>query len=92
MSNISIFINSFSGQVEKRLTDGTVEISFPNGSSRKIFPDGLEEWTFSDKSVLKTNKKTGYRMLELPNGQKEIHTSEYKVILFVLCITKPYRS
>nr|XP_018916382.1 PREDICTED: centromere protein J [Bemisia tabaci]XP_018916384.1 PREDICTED: centromere protein J [Bemisia tabaci] len=66
------------GQVEKRLTDGTVEISFPNGSSRKIFPDGLEEWTFSDKSVLKTNKKTGYRMLELPNGQKEIHTSEYK--------------
>lgn len=67
-----------SGQIEKKLSDGTSEIKFPDGIVRKLMADGTEEITYLDGSVV-TVGTNGDRILLLANGQKEIHTKEHKV-------------
>lgn len=60
------------------MSDGTSEVKFPDGITRKLLPDGREEITYLDGSVV-TVEPNGDRVLLLPNGQKEIHTKEHKV-------------
>lgn len=68
----------YSGQVEKHTSDGTVEVSFPDGAVRVIQTDGTEKWTFPDGMVAQTFTN-GDKILALPNGQREIHTKTHKV-------------
>ena len=69
----------FSGQEEIRYPNGTLQISFADGSVKRIDTDGTENINFPDgtKVIVKAN---GERTLLLPTGQKEIHTSTFKVI------------
>lgn len=79
----SLSLSCFSGQIEHRHKDGTVEVHFPNGSVRTTCPakeknEGIsEEWTFADGTnvIQKTN---GERLLLMPNGQREVHTNGHK--------------
>ena len=68
----------FSGQEEIRYPNGTLQISFADGSVKRIDTDGTENINFPDgtKVIVKAN---GDRTLLLPSGQKEIHTSNFKV-------------
>ncbi|KAK6642192.1 hypothetical protein RUM44_013915 [Polyplax serrata] len=66
-----------SGQTERRYADGSSEISFPNGCVRYCDPSGKDEWRFADGTVIKTNE-LGHKILLMANGQKEIHTKEFK--------------
>ncbi|XP_011140300.1 centromere protein J isoform X1 [Harpegnathos saltator] len=65
------------GQVERRMSDGTVEVSFPDGATRIAQANGAEKWTLPDGTVAETFAN-GDKILTLPNGQREIHTKEHK--------------
>ena len=65
--------------MEKTLPSGMKEIIFPDGAIKYLHPDGKEETTFSDGTVVRV--VNGVKILEMPNGQKEIHTNSYKVWL-----------
>lgn len=73
----------FSGQIEHRHKNGTIEIQFPNRSVRITNPyrerdEGIvEEWKYADGSNV-VQMKNGDRILLLPNGQKEIHANNHK--------------
>lgn len=64
--------------MEKRASDGTVEVSFPDGAIRVAQADGTEKWSLPDGTVAQTFIN-GDKILTLPNGQREIHTKEHKV-------------
>ena len=68
----------FSGQEEIRYPNGTLQISFADGSVKRIDVDGTENINFPDgtKAIITAD---GERTLILPNGQKEIHTNSCKV-------------
>lgn len=69
-----------SGQTEHRYKDGRVEVHFPNGAVKFTNPADLEndeEWRYPDGTTAAL-KKTGEKILSLPNGQKEIHTNDHK--------------
>lgn len=71
----------FSGQTEHRYKDGVVEIHYPNGSIRLTnsvtTDDVLEEWRYPDGTNIKVYKDST-KILDFPNGQREIHTSNHK--------------
>ncbi|KAF7990619.1 hypothetical protein HCN44_000424 [Aphidius gifuensis] len=71
------FIEFSNGQQERRDIDGTVEVSFADGSKRLIKPNGEEKWTLADKTIAETFPN-GDKILTLPNGQREIHTKDHK--------------
>ncbi|KAK3516695.1 hypothetical protein QTP70_022186 [Hemibagrus guttatus] len=64
-------------QKEKRHPDGTREILFPDGTVKTVYADSRQESFFPDGTVVKL-AKNGERTVEFTNGQREIHTSEYK--------------
>ncbi|XP_016353275.1 centromere protein J-like [Sinocyclocheilus anshuiensis] len=64
-------------QREKHHPDGTREISFPDGTVKILHSDGREESIFPDGTVVKISQH-GEKMVEFANGQREIHTSQYK--------------
>ena len=55
-----------------------MEISFSDGSVKKISSDGSEDIRFPDGTRVAV-ASNGDRTLVLANGQKEFHTAEYKV-------------
>jgi len=65
--------------VETRNADGSLEISFPDGSVKRVAADGAELMSFADGTKVEVDAE-GDRTLHLANGEKEVHTSEYKVI------------
>lgn len=67
-----------SNQTEKHYPDGTKEIIFPDQTVKYLFPNGTEESIFQDGTIMRIDKN-GERILEFPNGQREIHTQHYKV-------------
>ena len=69
---------SHSNQTEKHYPDGTKEITFPDQTIKYLFPNGGEESVFADGTVLRVDPN-GHRVMEFPNGQREIHTDQYKV-------------
>ncbi|KAJ9600028.1 hypothetical protein L9F63_009692, partial [Diploptera punctata] len=75
--NGSEFLEFPDGQMEKRQSDGTKEVTYPNATVRTCFPDGREEWVFQDGLRVKVNTKLGEKVLLLPNGQREVHTREH---------------
>ncbi|XP_043367227.1 centromere protein J-like isoform X2 [Dermochelys coriacea] len=64
-------------QIEKHHPDGTKEIVFPDQAVKRFYDDGLEETVFPDGTVVKV-EKNGDKMVMFSNGQKEIHTSQFK--------------
>lgn len=64
-------------QLEKHYPDGTKEITFPNQSVKFLFADGSEESVLVDGTIIRSIP-SGNRVIQFPNGQKEIHTKEYK--------------
>ena len=68
----------FSNQTEKHYPDGTKEITFPDQTIKYLFANGNEESVFADGTVLRLDKN-GDKTMEFPNGQREIHTKQYKV-------------
>lgn len=71
----------FSQQTEKHYPDGTNEITFPDQTIKYLFPNGTEESIFPDGTVIRV-EVTGDKVMEFPNGQREIHTQLYKVFYF----------
>ncbi|KAG2468011.1 CENPJ protein, partial [Polypterus senegalus] len=64
-------------QIEKHHPNGTKEIIFPDHTVKHLYPDGREESVFPDGTVVKLDKN-GEKTVEFSNGQREIHTSQYK--------------
>ncbi|XP_078680786.1 uncharacterized protein LOC144915873 [Branchiostoma floridae x Branchiostoma belcheri] len=64
-------------QMEKHYPDGTKEITFPDQTIKYLFPNGDEESIFQDGTVLRVSK-SGDRVVEFANGQREIHTLNYR--------------
>ncbi|XP_064612712.1 centromere protein J-like isoform X2 [Liolophura sinensis] len=64
-------------QVEKHYPDGTKEITFPDQTVKYLFPSGVEESVFTDGTVIRV-EKSGDKTIEFPNGQREIHTQQFK--------------
>ncbi|XP_063448063.1 centromere protein J-like [Mytilus trossulus] len=64
-------------QQEKHYPDGTKEITFADQTIKYLFPNGSEESIFSDGTVIRVDKN-GDKTMEFPNGQREIHTNDYK--------------
>ncbi|XP_073789757.1 uncharacterized protein si:ch211-140l13.3 isoform X2 [Danio rerio] len=68
-------------QREKHHPDGTREISFPDGTVKILHSDGQEESIFPDGTVVKISQH-GEKVVEFTNGQREIHTTQYKRRIF----------
>ncbi|KAL6486549.1 hypothetical protein MHYP_G00059410 [Metynnis hypsauchen] len=64
-------------QKEKHYPDGRREIFFPDGTVKNLYPDGRQESVFQDGTVVKLSKNRE-KTVEFPNGQREIHTPQYK--------------
>ncbi|XP_055740842.1 centromere protein J-like [Salvelinus fontinalis] len=64
-------------QMEKHHPDGKREIVFPDQTIKFLYPDGREESIFPDGTVVKLSE-SGEKTVEFNNGQREIHTSQYK--------------
>ena len=73
-----LYLSFFSQQTEKHYPDGTKEISFPDHTIKYLFPNGTEESIFPDGTVIRL-ELSGQKVMEFPNGQREIHTPQYKV-------------
>lgn len=67
-----------SGQVEKHYPDGTKEVIFPDQTVKYLFADGSQESVFTS-GVIQRVATNGDVTIEHPNGQREIHTSQFKV-------------
>lgn len=68
-----------SNQVEKHYPDGRKEVTFSDGTIKYLHPNGVEECYFEDGTIQKV-QPNGDHTIEFPNGQKEIHTKEFKVL------------
>ncbi|XP_013801573.1 centromere protein J-like [Apteryx mantelli] len=64
-------------QIEKHHPDGTQEIIFPDQTVKCLYSGGLEETFFPDGTVVKV-EKNGDKIMVFSNGQKEIHTAQFK--------------
>ncbi|MBN3322792.1 CENPJ protein, partial [Atractosteus spatula] len=64
-------------QIEKHFPDGRKEITFPDQTIKNLYPDGQEESVFPDGTVIQV-KLDGSKIIEFNNGQREVHTGEYK--------------
>ncbi|XP_075452922.1 uncharacterized protein LOC142493194 isoform X2 [Ascaphus truei] len=64
-------------QIEKHHPEGTKEIVFPDRTVKHLYRDGREETTFPDGTIV-TVEKNGNKTVAFINGQKEIHTAQFK--------------
>ncbi|KAG2456826.1 NPAS2 protein, partial [Polypterus senegalus] len=64
-------------QIEKHFPDGRKEITFPDQTIKNVYPDGQEESLLPDGTVIRV-AQNGNKIIEFINGQRELHTSEYK--------------
>ncbi|RXN01481.1 Centromere protein J [Acipenser ruthenus] len=64
-------------QIEKHFPDGRKEITFPDQAIKNLYPDGQEESIFPDGTIIRV-KLDGSKIIEFNNGQRELHTPEYK--------------
>ena len=67
-----------SHQSEKVYPDGRREVRFPDGTVKTVQPTGEEESLFSDGTVQR-QLVDGSREIRYPNGQREMHTQDFKV-------------
>ncbi|XP_053513921.1 centromere protein J isoform X3 [Artibeus jamaicensis] len=66
-----------SGQIEKHFPDGRKEITFPDQTIKNLFADGQEESIFPDGTIIRV-QRDGSKIIEFNNGQREIHTPQFK--------------
>ncbi|XP_058897436.1 centromere protein J isoform X3 [Kogia breviceps] len=66
-----------SGQIEKHFPDGRKEITFPDQTIKNLFADGQEESIFPDGTIVR-GQRDGNRIIEFNNGQRELHTAQFK--------------
>ncbi|XP_010010214.1 PREDICTED: centromere protein J-like [Nestor notabilis] len=64
-------------QIEKHYPDGTKEIVFPDSTVKCLYSNGFKETIFPDGTVVKA-EKNGDKIVVFSNGQKEIHTVQFK--------------
>uniref|UniRef100_A0A8C4RS07 Centrosomal P4.1-associated protein n=1 Tax=Erpetoichthys calabaricus TaxID=27687 RepID=A0A8C4RS07_ERPCA len=64
-------------QIEKHFPDGRKEITFPDQTIKNVYPDGQEESLLPDGTIIRV-AQNGNKIIEFINGQRELHTSEYK--------------
>ncbi|XP_069788220.1 centromere protein J-like isoform X3 [Narcine bancroftii] len=64
-------------QIEKHYPDGKKEIIFPDQTVKHLYPDGREKSIFPDGTIVSL-KKNGDKIIEFNNGQREVHTLQYK--------------
>ena len=69
---------SCSGQSEKHYPDGRKVITFHDQTVKCIFVNGAEETVFADGTIQNVDVN-GQRTISFPNGQREIHTQNFKV-------------
>ncbi|XP_063807689.1 centromere protein J [Pseudophryne corroboree] len=65
------------GQIEKHFPDGKKEITFPDQTVKNLYPDGKEESIFPDGTII-TNHLDGTKVIQFDNGQRELHTAQFK--------------
>ncbi|XP_061876397.1 centromere protein J isoform X2 [Colius striatus] len=65
------------GQIEKYYPDGKKEITFPDQTIKNLFTDGQEESIFPDGTIVRI-QRDGSKTIEFNNGQRELHTSQFK--------------
>ncbi|XP_072205489.1 centrosomal P4.1-associated protein [Excalfactoria chinensis] len=65
------------GQIEKHYPDGKKEITFPDQTIKSLFTDGQEESIFPDGTIVRI-QRDGSKTIEFNNGQRELHTSQFK--------------
>ncbi|KAM9319836.1 centrosomal P4.1-associated protein [Gastrophryne carolinensis] len=65
------------GQIEKHFPDGKKEITFPDQTIKNLYPDGKEESLFPDGTII-TSHPDGTKVIEFDNGQRELHTPQFK--------------
>ncbi|KAJ7426533.1 centromere protein j [Willisornis vidua] len=65
------------GQIEKHYPDGKKEITFPDQTIKNLFADGQEESIFPDGTIVRV-QPDGSKTIEFNNGQRELHTSQFK--------------
>ncbi|XP_075706113.1 centrosomal P4.1-associated protein [Rhinoderma darwinii] len=65
------------GQIEKHFPDGKKEITFPDQTIKNLYRDGREESIFPDGTVITTHLD-GNKVIEFDNGQRELHTAQFK--------------
>ncbi|XP_019327641.1 PREDICTED: centromere protein J [Aptenodytes forsteri] len=65
------------GQIEKHYPDGKKEITFPDQTIKNLFTDGQEESIFPDGTIVRI-QRDGSKTIEFNNGQRELHTSQFK--------------
>ncbi|CAN0501325.1 unnamed protein product [Rangifer tarandus platyrhynchus] len=63
-------------QTEKVCSDGSKEIMFPDGTVWRL-NDGREETVFPDGTIVSV-ERNGDKTIVLSNGQREIHTAQFK--------------
>ncbi|KAM4702087.1 centrosomal P4.1-associated protein [Discoglossus pictus] len=66
-----------SGQIEKHFPDGKKEITFPDQTIKNLYSDGREESIFPDGTII-TVQLDGSKLIEFDNGQRELHTAQFK--------------
>ncbi|CAD5123738.1 DgyrCDS12055 [Dimorphilus gyrociliatus] len=67
------------GQVEKHYPDGTKEVTFDDSTYKLLLPSGIQECIYPNGTVVREEPETAQKLLLLPNGQREVHSAEYKV-------------
>ncbi|XP_065586154.1 centromere protein J [Cyrtonyx montezumae] len=65
------------GQIEKHYPDGKKEITFPDQTIKSLFTDGQEESIFPDGTIVRI-QRDGSKTIEFNNGQRELHTPQFK--------------
>ncbi|XP_040282178.1 centromere protein J [Bufo bufo] len=65
------------GQIEKHFPDGKKEITFPDQTIKNLYRDGREESIFPDGTIITTHLD-GTKVIEFDNGQRELHTAQFK--------------
>ncbi|XP_053561553.1 centromere protein J [Bombina bombina] len=65
------------GQIEKHFPDGKKEITFPDQTIKNLYTDGREESIFPDGTII-TLQPDGSKLIEFDNGQRELHTAQFK--------------
>jgi PREDICTED: hypothetical protein, partial len=64
--------------LEKIHSTGVKHIHYPNNSERILYPNGSEETVMNDGTIVRLTAD-GKEIVDMPNGEREIRTNEYKV-------------
>ena len=74
-----------SGQSETRYPNGEKVISFPDGTIRHMYPNEEEKVVFGNGTVQYIHGN-GDKTIEFTDGQREIHSKDYKVIVLIIIL------